>query len=146
MHEMPVSNRPIVREVLAHRRDDDAVRQDEIAQTEGSEHRWRDELATTGDTEDRRFNPSRTGLFLRVPRVLRGGELHDLALRFAGDELVHAREELRIARAQILVRDPQRARQQRERELNRLERRAPLGILEPLQRRLLYALQALQRL
>jgi hypothetical protein len=66
-----------------------------------------------------------------------------LSFGFARNPIVDAREELRIACAQILVRDPERSRQQREGELNRLERHVSLGVLEPLQRRLCGALKAL---
>ena len=58
-------------------------------------------------------------------------------------QCVDAREERRIARTQILVRDAQRSRQQREGERHRIERHVPLGVLEPLQRRLRRTLQAL---
>ena len=69
--------------------------------------------------------------------------LHCVRLR--GDPFVHARDKLRIAHPQVLVRDAQPPRQQRERELERLERHVALGVLEPLEGRLRGALQALDR-
>ena len=56
---------------------------------------------------------------------------------------IHARQELRIAHPQVLVRDAQRTREQRERELQRRLAHVALGVLEPCERRLRGALQAL---
>ena len=118
MHQMPISDRSIVRDVLTHRRNDDAVRQHEIAQPERCEHRRRQPPASSPHASS------------------------DLPLRITSHRFVDAREECRVADAQILVRDPERSRQQREGELHRVQRHVPLGVFEPLQRRLCGALQA----
>ena len=66
-----------------------------------------------------------------------------LVLGLRGVPRVDALHELRIADLQVVVRDPQTAREEIERELRRLEAHVPLGVLEPLQAHLCRALQAL---
>jgi hypothetical protein len=102
--------------VLAHRRDDDAIGEQEAAHAERCEHGRR-----------------RRGALLSW--VTRRGE------RPAREPLVHPRHERRIPHLEILVGDPQAARQQGERELDRLERHVALGVLEPLEAHLGRALR-----
>ena len=64
-----------------------------------------------------------------------------LACRPVRHHLVDAREEVRVADAEILVRDAKAAREERERELQRIEMPVPLRRLEPLEARLRGPLQ-----
>src|SRR2546422_2657362 len=116
MYEMPVIGHPVLRDVLAHRRDNDATGQPEIAEPKWREHRGR---RGTGD-----WGMALPSRLFSVP-------------------LIDRLDKLRVAHLQIVVRNAQTARQQIEGKLERLEVHVPLGILEPLETHLCRALEAL---
>ena len=95
VHEVPVVRRAVLGRVLAHRRDDDPVRQHEVAQPERREHR-------------RRGGPARRGTPL-----CRAASL--------GEPAVDRRDEAGVAHLEVLVGDAEAPREEAERELERLE-------------------------
>ena len=117
MDEMPIVDRAVLGRVLAHGGDDDAVLQHELAQAEGREHGWG-----------------------RIRRHVDAG----LVGRLGGEPAVDLADEGGIAQLEVLVTDAQRAREQAEGELDRLEPRViALAFLEPA---LAHECRALQRL
>ena len=95
---MPVVRHAVLGRVLAHRRDDDAVGEQQVAQRNG-------------------VNIGGGARLGRGSRATPGC----VAPTAPGEPVVDARDERRVAQLQVLVRDAQAARQQRERELERLE-------------------------
>ena len=108
IHQVPVVRRAVIGRVLAHRRDDDPVGQDELAQPERYEHGRRHRLGGNGHL------------------ALVGGLRREPA--------VHRLDELGVADLEVVVRDAQAAGEQAEGELERLEPSVvALGLLEPLE-------------
>ena len=117
MHEVPFVRHTILGDVLAHRRDDDAITQYHVTQLERRKHGWR--------------------------CVVRGAWYVGLLLRLVGIPLIDRLDKFGVAHLQVVMRDPETTCQQVERELKRLEVHVPFRILEPLQTYLRGALQAL---
>src|SRR3989454_427995 len=118
--EVPVAGGPVLGRVLAHRRDDDAVGEHEVAQPERREHRRRGRLG--GDAEAA------------------------LVSRLGREPAVHRLHELGVADPEVLVGDAQAAREQAEGELDRFQPAVvALGLLEPLEAHLGRPLRALHQ-
>src|SRR2546425_8310205 len=107
MYEMPFIGHPVLGDVLAHRRDDDAIGQYEITEAKRREH-------------------GRTCV-VRRPWYVR------MLVRLFSVPLIDRLDKLGVAHLQVVMCDSQTTRQQIESELERLEGHVPLGIPEPLQ-------------
>ena len=119
VHEVPVVGHAVGGRVLAHRRHRNPIDERHAAQAERREQRRR----------------------RRRDRHLDAG----LPRRLGREPQVDAGDEGGIAHLQVLVSDAQAAGEQREGEIERIERHVALGVLEPLEARLRRALQALDR-